>query len=71
MGIQVLSSPLVALTLQYRKLQLCCKAQIKEVFVDIAPASRSKAGLESEQGSVHFEAARLSPEEVTGLMVIP
>lgn len=39
--------------------------------MDIAPASRSKAGLESEQGSVHFEAARLSPEEVTGLMVIP
>lgn len=39
--------------------------------MDVAPASRSKAGLESEQGSVHFQAARLSPGEVTGLMVIP
>lgn len=39
--------------------------------MDIAPASRSKAGLESEQGSKHFQAARLSPEEVTGLTVIP
>lgn len=39
--------------------------------MDTAPASRSKAGLESEQGSVRFQAARLSPEEVTGVMVIP
>lgn len=48
---------------QYRKLHAMLQSQDKkEVFVDIALASRRKAGLGSERSLVDFKPAKLSPE---------